>query len=59
MRHRLADAFRAAAEYEVIGEPVSLPDAAKLAREDPYQSKAAPKVRETAPIPFGEPDESN
>ena len=29
--------FGTAAEYEVIGEPVSLPDAAKLAIDDPYQ----------------------
>ena len=37
IRHRLTDAFGGKVEYEVIGEPVSLPDAAKLAREDPYQ----------------------
>jgi hypothetical protein len=37
IRHRLADTFGSAAEYEVIGEPVSLPDAAKLAKDDPYQ----------------------
>ena len=37
IRHRLADTFGAAAEYEVIGEPVSLPDAAQLAHDDPYQ----------------------
>ena len=37
IRTRLADAFGAAAEYEVIGEPVSLPDAAQLAHDDPYQ----------------------
>lgn len=37
IRHRLADSFGAAATYEVVGEPVSLPDAAKLADEDPYQ----------------------
>ena len=37
IRHRLADTFGDKAEYEVIGEPVSLPDAAKLARDDPYQ----------------------
>jgi DNA modification methylase len=37
IRHRLADTFGSAAEYEVIGEPVSLPDAAQLARDDPYQ----------------------
>ena len=37
IRNRLADAFGEQAKYEVIGEPVSLPDAAKLARDDPYQ----------------------
>ena len=37
IRHRLADSFGAAATYEVVGEPVSLPDAAKLAKDDPYQ----------------------
>jgi DNA modification methylase len=37
IRHRLADTFGSAAEYEVIGEPVSLPDAAQLVRDDPYQ----------------------
>ena len=37
IRHRLTDAFGGRVEYEVIGEPVSLPDAAKLAHEDPYQ----------------------
>jgi len=37
IRHRLADTFGAAAEYEVVGEPVSLPDAAQLAHDDPYQ----------------------
>ena len=37
IRHRLADSFGTAAIYEVVGEPVSLPDAAKLAQDDPYQ----------------------
>jgi len=37
IRARLADTFRASAKYEVIGEPVSLPDAAQLAHDDPYQ----------------------
>ena len=37
IRHRLADTFGDKAEYEVIGEPVSVPDAAKLAHDDPYQ----------------------
>jgi DNA modification methylase len=37
IRTRLADTFGTAAEYEVVGEPVSLPDAAQLAHDDPYQ----------------------
>jgi DNA modification methylase len=37
VRGRLTDTFGGRVEYEVIGEPVSLPDAAKLARDDPYQ----------------------
>ncbi len=37
IRNRLADAFGDRAKYEVMGEPVSLPDAAKLAHDDPYQ----------------------
>jgi DNA modification methylase len=37
IRHRLADAFGDQAKYEVVGEPVSLPDAVKLAHDDPYQ----------------------
>lgn len=37
VRSRLTDTFGGAVEYEVIGEPVSLPDAAKLAADDPYQ----------------------
>ncbi len=37
IRNRLADSFGSEAQYEVIGEPVSLPDAAKLAHDDPYQ----------------------
>jgi DNA modification methylase len=37
IRHRLADVFGDKAQYEVVGEPVSLSDAAKLAHEDPYQ----------------------
>jgi len=36
-RNRLRDALGGGVEYKVIGEPVSLPDAEKLAREDPYQ----------------------
>ena len=37
IRSRLTDTFAGTAEYEVVGEPVSLPDAAKLAADDPYQ----------------------
>lgn len=37
IRGRLSDTFSGAATYEVIGEPVSLPDAEKLAGDDPYQ----------------------
>ena len=37
IRHRLADTFGSAAEYEVVGEPVSLPDAGQLAQDAPYQ----------------------
>ena len=37
IRHRLTDAFGGSATYEVVGEPVSLPDAVKLAADDPYQ----------------------
>ena len=39
IRHRLRDAYGDSIEgtYEVIGEPVSQPDAAALAASDPYQ----------------------
>jgi DNA modification methylase len=37
IRYRLADIYGSAAIFEVIGEPVSLPDAAQLAHDDPYQ----------------------
>ena len=37
IRYRFADTFGSAATFEVIGEPVSLPDAAQLAHDDPYQ----------------------
>lgn len=39
IRHRLRDAYGDAIEesYQIIGEPVSLPDAAALAAADPYQ----------------------
>lgn len=39
IKHRLRDAFgdAIAKTYQVIGEPVSLPDAKQLAADDPYQ----------------------
>ncbi len=37
IRHRLKDAFGDKAQYQVVGEPVSLPDAEALAKQDPYQ----------------------
>jgi DNA modification methylase len=37
MKHRLHGAFGDHVSYEVIGEPVSLPDAQVLADQDPYQ----------------------
>jgi hypothetical protein len=37
IKHRLRDAFGDQATYQVIGEPVSLPDADALAATDPYQ----------------------
>jgi DNA modification methylase len=37
IKHRLRDAFENDIEFEVIGEPVSLPDAETLAAEDPWQ----------------------
>lgn len=37
IKNRLKDAFVEEVPYNVIGEPVSLPDAVKLTREDPYQ----------------------
>ncbi len=37
IRSRLTDTFGGTVPYEVIGEPVSIPDAAKLAADDPYQ----------------------
>lgn len=37
IKHRLKDAFGDSARYQVIGEPVSVPDAEELARQDPYQ----------------------
>lgn len=40
IKHRLHGAFLGAATYDVIGEPVSLPDAQKLADDDKYQFEA-------------------
>jgi DNA modification methylase len=37
IKKRLRDAFGEEAVYQVVGEPTSLPDAAALAAEDPYQ----------------------
>ncbi|HEV2495229.1 MAG TPA: DNA methyltransferase [Terriglobia bacterium] len=37
VRRRLLDAFGDAVQFEIKGEPISLPDAEKLAREEPYQ----------------------
>ncbi len=37
MKHRLHDMFGSQVPYNVVGEPVSLPDAKSLAQNDPYQ----------------------
>ncbi|MBN2208336.1 MAG: restriction endonuclease [Candidatus Coatesbacteria bacterium] len=37
IKNRLKDSFGEAAAFEVIGEPVSVPDAERLAESDPYQ----------------------
>jgi site-specific DNA-methyltransferase (adenine-specific) len=37
MKARLKDSFGDAAKYKVLGEPVSVPDAERLAESDPYQ----------------------
>ena len=37
IKHRLKTAFKGNAEYEVVGEPVSLPDAHALAEENKFQ----------------------
>ena len=37
MKQRLKDAFGESVQFEVVGEPVSVPDAAALAASDPYQ----------------------
>ncbi len=40
IKHRLEGAFPGISGYEVLGEPVSLPDAEQLAEEDRYQFEA-------------------
>ena len=37
IKHRLKSAFGEEVQYEVVGEPVSLPDAKMLASQDPFQ----------------------
>jgi len=37
MKHRLKNMFGKKVKYEVVGEPVSLPDAKTLAKNNPYQ----------------------
>lgn len=37
MKERLKDSFGRAAQFQVVGEPTSIPDAAALAASDPYQ----------------------
>jgi hypothetical protein len=37
MKERLKDTFGGSASFKVVGEPVSIPDAAALAASDPYQ----------------------
>jgi DNA modification methylase len=37
MKERLKDAFGDSVQYKVVGEPVSVPDAAALAASEPYQ----------------------
>ena len=37
IRYRMGDSFGKDCRFEVIGEPASAPDAAALAKEDPYQ----------------------
>ncbi len=37
IKKRLRDAFRDKVEFAVVGEPVSLPDAEDLAKQDPYE----------------------
>ncbi|HEY4313209.1 MAG TPA: DNA methyltransferase [Pirellulales bacterium] len=37
IKHRLVTSFSGPAEFNVVGEPISLPDAETLANSDPYQ----------------------
>jgi DNA modification methylase len=37
MKHRLINMFGRRIKFETLGEPVSLPDASTLAKQDPYQ----------------------
>ena len=37
MKERLKDTFGGSVQFKVVGEPVSVPDAAALAKADPYQ----------------------
>ncbi|MFH1421157.1 MAG: DNA methyltransferase [Planctomycetota bacterium] len=37
IKHRMKDTYGNEVKYRVIGEPVSLPDAQTLAKQDPYQ----------------------
>ncbi len=37
MKERLKDTFGGAAAFKIVGEPVSIPDAERLAASDPYQ----------------------
>ncbi|KPJ52279.1 hypothetical protein AMJ39_08240 [candidate division TA06 bacterium DG_24] len=37
IKNRLSDSFGEEAKFEVVGEPVALPDAERLAKDDPFQ----------------------
>ncbi len=37
IKHRLTSAYEGKEQYKVVGEPVSIPDAEALAKQDPYQ----------------------
>lgn len=45
IKHRLESAFGGKAAYRVVGEPVSVPDAAALAESDPYQFRVLRRIR--------------